>query len=134
MCSTDAISEETIREIARHYEAIITLLGEDVTREGLAKTPMRAAKAMVYATRGYRQDADMLINGAIFTHEGSNMVIVRDIEFYSLCEHHILPFFGKVSIGYIPRRAHYRSKQTCTSRRFLRTSSAGAGATARPDM
>lgn len=102
MCSTDAISEETIREIARHYEAIITLLGEDVTREGLVKTPMRAAKAMVYATRGYRQDADRLINGAIFTHEGSNMVIVRDIEFYSLCEHHILPFFGKVSIGYIP--------------------------------
>ena len=102
MSSTEAISEETIREIASHYEAIITLLGEDVTREGLVKTPMRAAKAMVYATRGYRQDADQLINEAIFTHEGSNMVIVRDIEFYSLCEHHILPFFGKVSVGYIP--------------------------------
>ena len=96
------ISDETIAEIARHYEAIITLLGEDVNREGLVKTPMRAAKAMVYATRGYRQDADVLINNAIFTHEGSDMVIVRDIEFYSLCEHHILPFFGKVSIGYIP--------------------------------
>lgn len=96
------ISDETVAEIARHYEAIITLLGEDVNREGLVKTPMRAAKAMVYATRGYRQDADVLINNAIFTHEGSDMVIVRDIEFYSLCEHHILPFFGKVSIGYIP--------------------------------
>lgn len=97
-----AISDETIEEIASHYEAIIRLLGEDITREGLVKTPMRAAKAMVYATRGYRQDADTIINGAIFTHEGSNMVIVKDIEFYSLCEHHILPFFGKISIGYIP--------------------------------
>lgn len=102
MSSTAAITDEIIEEIAGHYEAIIRLLGEDTTREGLVKTPMRAAKAMVYATRGYRQDADAIINGAIFTHEGSNMVIVRDIEFYSLCEHHILPFFGKVSIGYIP--------------------------------
>lgn len=96
------ISDETIKEIAGHYEAIMRLLGEDVTREGLKKTPMRAAKAIVYATRGYRQDADQLINEAIFTHEGSRMVIVKDIEFYSLCEHHILPFFGKVSVGYIP--------------------------------
>lgn len=96
------ISDETIREIASHYEAILKLLGEDITREGLVKTPMRAAKAMVYATRGYRQDPDVIINDAIFSHEGSQMVIVKDIEFYSLCEHHILPFFGKVSIGYIP--------------------------------
>lgn len=102
MSSTAAITDEIIEEIAGHYEAIIRLLGEDTSREGLVKTPMRAAKAMVYATRGYRQDADTIINEAIFTHEGSNMVIVRDIEFYSLCEHHILPFFGKVSIGYIP--------------------------------
>ena len=102
MSSTAAITDEIIEEIAGHYEAIIRLLGEDTSREGLVKTPLRAAKAMVYATRGYRQDADAIINGAIFTHEGSNMVIVRDIEFYSLCEHHILPFFGKVSIGYIP--------------------------------
>lgn len=96
------LSQDTINEIARHYEAIIRLLGEDVNREGLLKTPMRAAKAMAYVTRGYRQDADELINEAIFSHEGSRMVIVKDIEFYSLCEHHILPFFGKVSIGYIP--------------------------------
>lgn len=100
--STVELPESTIKEIARHYEAILKLLGEDVTREGLVKTPMRAAKAMAYVTRGYRQDPDAIINGAIFTHEGSNMVIVRDIEFHSLCEHHILPFFGKVSIGYIP--------------------------------
>ena len=96
------LSEDTIKEIASHYEAIIRLLGEDVEREGLIKTPMRAAKAMAYVTRGYRQDADELINGAIFSYEGSRMVVVKDIEFHSLCEHHILPFFGKVSIGYIP--------------------------------
>lgn len=96
------ISDKTIREIADHYETIIRLLGEDVNREGLVKTPIRAAKAMAYATRGYRQNADEIINNAIFSHDGSQMVIVKDIEFYSLCEHHILPFFGKVSIGYIP--------------------------------
>ena len=89
------LSEETIKEIAGHYEAIIRLLGEDITREGLLKTPMRAAKAMAYVTRGYRQDADEIINEAIFTHEGSKMVLVKDIEFYSLCEHHILPFLAK---------------------------------------
>lgn len=96
------ISEDTLREIAGHYAEIIRLLGEDTSREGLTKTPMRAAKAMAYVTRGYRQDADTIINGAIFTHEGSKMVVVKDIEFYSLCEHHILPFFGRISIGYIP--------------------------------
>lgn len=96
------LSEDTLREIAGHYAEIIRLLGEDTSREGLTKTPMRAAKAMAYVTRGYRQDADTIINGAIFTHEGSKMVVVKDIEFYSLCEHHILPFFGRISIGYIP--------------------------------
>lgn len=96
------LSQETIEKIAQHYEAIISLIGEDTTREGLVKTPMRAAKALAYITRGYRQDADDIINDAVFTHEGSRMVIVKDIEFYSLCEHHILPFYGKVSIGYIP--------------------------------
>lgn len=102
MSSTSGLPDETIAKIAEHYAAIIELLGEDVTREGLLKTPMRAAKAMAYITRGYRQDADTIINEAIFSHEGSQIVIVKDIEFYSVCEHHILPFFGKVSIGYIP--------------------------------
>ena len=96
------LSQETIEKIAEHYKAIISLIGEDVTREGLLKTPMRAAKAIAYVTRGYRQDPDEIINNAIFTHEGSRMVVVNDIEFYSLCEHHILPFFGRVSVGYIP--------------------------------
>lgn len=93
---------ETVNQIAEHYKAIITLLGEDVTREGLMKTPMRAAKALYYATQGYRQNADEVMNQAIFEHAGSRMIIVKDIEFYSFCEHHILPFFGRVSIGYIP--------------------------------
>ena len=96
------LSQETIEKIAEHYKAIISLIGEDVTREGLLKTSKRAAKAIAYVTRGYRQDPDEIINNAIFTHEGSRMVVVKDIEFYSLCEHHILPFFGRVSVGYIP--------------------------------
>ena len=98
-------SDEDIKlaeKIATHYRAIIELIGEDPDREGLAKTPMRAAKALIENTRGYSEDADAIVHSAIFEHEGSEIVIVKDIEFYSLCEHHILPFFGKVSIGYIP--------------------------------
>ncbi len=94
--------EEVITAIADHYKAIIELLGEDPDREGLKKTPMRAAKAMYYATKGYREDADDVMRQAIFEYAGSKVIIVKDIEFYSLCEHHILPFFGKVSVGYIP--------------------------------
>lgn len=102
MDTLNGLSEETVAEIASHYESIIRLLGEDPSREGLVKTPMRAARAMAYLTRGYRQQGDAVVNDAIFTHEGSRMVIVRDIEFHSLCEHHILPFYGRVSVGYIP--------------------------------
>lgn len=94
--------EEIIDKIAGHYAEIIRLIGEDVEREGLVDTPRRAAKALYYVTRGYRQDIDAVINSAMFTAPSSDMVVVRDIEFYSLCEHHILPFFGTVSIGYIP--------------------------------
>lgn len=95
-------SDNIIEELASHYRAILSLLGEDIQREGLVKTPERAAKAMYYCTRGYRQETGKVINGAIFSAPGSDLVIVRDIEFYSLCEHHILPFFGHVSIGYVP--------------------------------
>ena len=99
----NAVADDAVLEhIAAHYEAIIKLIGEDPTREGLVKTPIRAAKALVYATRGYRQNVNDIVNRAIFTHDGSRMIIVRDIEFYSFCEHHILPFFGHISIGYIP--------------------------------
>lgn len=93
----------TVRKIAGHYKAILELLGEDTEREGLQRTPMRAAKALWHSTQGYREDADTVMRQAIFKHEGSRMVIVKNIEFYSLCEHHILPFFGHVSIGYIPQ-------------------------------
>lgn len=91
-----------VEEIASHYEAILRLIGEDPDREGLRKTPVRAAKALLDSTAGYKADALSTAQQAIFEYEGSKMVIVKDIEFYSICEHHILPFFGKVSIGYIP--------------------------------
>lgn len=94
--------ERLVNEIASHYEAILKLVGEDPEREGLRKTPVRAAKALLDITTGYREDPLRIATQAIFEHAGSQMVIVKDIEFYSMCEHHILPFFGKVSVGYIP--------------------------------
>lgn len=93
---------ETIEQIAVHFEEILKLLGEDSSREGLIKTPIRAAKALYNSTKGYRADAVEIANQAIFEYAGSKIIIVKDIEFYSFCEHHILPFFGKISIGYIP--------------------------------
>lgn len=93
---------ETIEQIAVHFEEILKLLGEDSSREGLIKTPIRAAKALYNSTKGYRADAVEIANQAIFEYAGSKMITVKDIEFYSFCEHHILPFFGKISIGYIP--------------------------------
>lgn len=98
------IPQNLIDELAAHYRAIIELLGEDPEREGLIRTPERAARAMYYATRGYRQSVDSVVNGALFDATERQLVVVRDIEFYSLCEHHILPFFGHVSIGYLPGR------------------------------
>lgn len=94
---------ELVDQLAYHYKEILRLLGEDPEREGLIKTPIRAAKAMLDATAGYRINPIETAQKAIFEHAGSRMVIVKDIEFYSLCEHHILPFFGRVSIGYIPK-------------------------------
>ena len=91
-----------VEAIAGHYREILRLLGDDPAREGLLKTPMRAAKAMWFATRRVRQNPEEILNQAVFEYAGSKMVVVRDIEFYSLCEHHILPFFGTVSIGYVP--------------------------------
>ncbi len=94
--------KEKIEFIAARFREIIDALGEDVEREGLVDTPIRAAKAMHFVTRGYRQSLEELINGAVFTSDTDEMVIVRNIELYSLCEHHIMPFIGKAHVAYIP--------------------------------
>lgn len=85
-----------------YYKELIKLIGEDPTREGLKDTPERASRALQFLTQGYHQDLDQIINGAIFETNNDEMVIVKDIELYSLCEHHMLPFFGKCHVGYLP--------------------------------
>lgn len=98
----EVFSPEVIEKLAEHYSAILSLLGEDVTREGLLKTPERVAKAMAVLTRGYDCDPKEIILSARFKEEYKQMVIVKDIELYSLCEHHMLPFYGKAHVAYIP--------------------------------
>ena len=93
---------EGLDDLASHYKSIIRLLGEDTEREGLLKTPMRVAKAMQILTRGYTQDAHKVLLDALFEEKYNQMVIVKDIDFFSLCEHHMLPFYGKVHVAYIP--------------------------------
>ncbi len=95
-------STEVTKDIKERYKSIIEDLGEDTKRDGLLKTPERAAKAMQFLTQGYEQDPVEILTGAMFKESYNEMVIVKDIELYSLCEHHILPFFGKVHIAYIP--------------------------------
>ncbi|MBL4670126.1 MAG: GTP cyclohydrolase I FolE [Flavobacteriales bacterium] len=94
--------EEKIASLSEHYKNVITDLGEDITREGLEKTPERVAKAMQFLTHGYDLDPTEIIKSAMFTEDHHQMVIVKDIELYSMCEHHMLPFFGKAHIAYIP--------------------------------
>jgi GTP cyclohydrolase I len=91
-------------EIAAHYQEIIRLLGENPDREGLLKTPNRVAKAMQFMTYGYQVDAQEILRSAMFQEEYQQMVIVRDIDFYSMCEHHMLPFWGKAHVAYIPNK------------------------------
>ena len=93
---------EGLEELAGHYKEILGLLGEDPSREGLEKTPMRVAKAMQILTRGYFQDAKQVLLDALFEEKYNQMVIVKDIDFFSMCEHHMLPFYGKVHVAYIP--------------------------------
>ncbi|MGB5189182.1 GTP cyclohydrolase I FolE [Robiginitalea sp.] len=93
---------EITDEVKNFYASILNEIGEDTEREGLAKTPERAAKALLFLTQGYRQDAVKILKGAMFKESYSEMVIIKDIELYSLCEHHMLPFFGKAHVAYIP--------------------------------
>ena len=99
----ERFNAEKIEQLAYHYREILALLGEDPEREGLIKTPERVAKAMSFVTKGYTQDPIEIINSAIFREEYQQMVLVKDIELFSMCEHHLLPFYGKVHIGYIPK-------------------------------
>src|SRR6476660_6681778 len=98
----DVYNDQEVQNLKEHYTKVIELLGEDPQREGLLKTPERIAKAMLFNTQGYKQDAAAIINSAKFHENISEMIVVKDIELYSLCEHHILPFFGKAHIAYIP--------------------------------
>ena len=99
---TESYDSKTTKKLVKQYHNILGRLGEDVHREGLLKTPERAAKAMQFLTHGYDLDAEAILRGAMFKEDYSEMVIVKDIELYSLCEHHILPFFGKAHVAYIP--------------------------------
>jgi GTP cyclohydrolase IA len=98
----DSYDTDTTREIASHVKEILSLLGEDPEREGLLKTPERVAKALQYSTKGYTEDGVQIIRDAIFDEEYQQMVLVRDIDLYSTCEHHMMPFIGKCHIAYIP--------------------------------
>jgi GTP cyclohydrolase I len=99
---TETYNTEITERLVDNYRSVIDLIGEDPEREGLIKTPERVAKAMLYMTQGYEMDAKAILNSAKFQESYSEMVIVKDIELYSMCEHHMLPFFGKAHIAYIP--------------------------------
>ena len=100
---TESYDDETTEELSAHYQGVLQLLGEDTKREGLEKTPLRVAKAMQFLTQGYHMDPKEIILSAMFKEDYQQMVIVKDIELYSMCEHHMLPFFGKAHVAYIPR-------------------------------
>lgn len=102
MDSQVTINEEVQGKLEVHYKEILSLLGEDADREGLQRTPYRVAKAMQTLTRGYKEDPNAILNSAKFKEDYRHMVIVKDIDFFSLCEHHMLPFYGKVHVAYIP--------------------------------
>lgn len=102
MLGKEEVNSPALLELQKHYSRIITLLGEDVRREGLVKTPERVAKAMITLTKGYELDPREVLLSARFKENYKQMVIVKDIDFFSLCEHHMLPFYGKAHVAYIP--------------------------------
>ncbi len=98
----ESYTEETTNALIKNYREVLNLIGEDDQREGLLKTPERISKALQYLTQGYEMDGEAILHSAMFQEDYSEMVIVKDIELYSLCEHHLLPFFGKAHVAYIP--------------------------------
>ena len=102
MKSQEIYNEEVQEKLEGHYKEVLSLLGEDAEREGLQRTPYRVAKAMQTLTRGYKEDPKAILNSAKFKEDYHQMVIVKDIDFFSLCEHHMLPYYGKVHVAYIP--------------------------------
>lgn len=98
----EQFEDQVTKELQTHYEAILRLLGEDSGREGLVKTPERVAKSMQFLTKGYQEDGAAILKSAMFKEEYQQMVVVKDIELYSVCEHHMLPFYGKAHVAYIP--------------------------------
>ncbi|MFA7116919.1 MAG: GTP cyclohydrolase I FolE [Bacteroidales bacterium] len=98
----EEFDKETTEKLSAHYKEVLILLGEDINREGLIKTPLRVAKSMQFLTQGYHQDGKAILESALFKEEYKHMVVVKNIELYSLCEHHLLPFYGKVHVAYIP--------------------------------
>lgn len=96
------LPEKAVDKVANAYRELLHAIGEDVDREGLRRTPIRAARALEFLTQGYRQDLDEIINDAVFDSSASEIVLVKDIELYSLCEHHLLPFIGRAHVAYIP--------------------------------
>ncbi|MBQ0053394.1 MAG: GTP cyclohydrolase I FolE [Bacteroidales bacterium] len=98
----EEFDEQATQQLANHYKSVLELLGEDPNREGLLKTPMRVAKSMQFLTSGYDMDPVAILKSALFKEEYQQMVLVKDIELYSMCEHHMLPFYGKAHVAYIP--------------------------------
>ena len=98
----EQFDKKNIELLKKHYSKVLELIGEDPSREGLTKTPERVAKAMSFLTQGYEMNATEILESAMFSENYSQMVLVKEIEFYSLCEHHLIPFFGKANIAYIP--------------------------------
>jgi GTP cyclohydrolase I len=99
---TNRLAERDLDQLANAYRNLLEAIGEDLDREGLRRTPDRAARALEFLTQGYRQDLEEIINGAVFKSDASEIILVKDIELYSLCEHHLLPFIGRAHVAYIP--------------------------------